>query len=82
MSQVILAEPIELSYLSPGDQVFVSRRGRVCFSGTVEELSSKLEVVWIRESEMGERKLFCPPEYVFHRTDNSPRRQPGPAPQI
>lgn len=65
----LITEPEELVRLFPGDKVTATRYGRVCFRGIVDEVSSRLGLVWIREPVLGERKLFCLPEHAFHRMD-------------
>lgn len=77
MSEYSLTEPVRLAYLRPGDGVHVTCRGEKCFGGIIDEISSTLGLVWIREPVMGERKLFSPPEYAFHRIDGTPSHRPG-----
>ncbi len=75
-SEDSLTEPVRLAYLRSGDWVHVTRRGEICFAGIIDEVSSKLGLVWIREPAVGERKLFSPPEHAFHRIDGPPRHWP------
>lgn len=76
MSGKVLTDPVWLVLLSPGDSIIVTRYGKVRFRGTVDEVSSRLGLVWIRESDLGERKLFCRPDYAFHRADGAERLAP------
>ena len=74
-----MTEPDELVHLFPGDKVTVTRYGKVCFRGIIDEVSSRLGLVWIREPVLGERRLFCPPEHAFHRMDGPPGLPPKSA---
>ena len=49
---------VQWSALAPGDHVEAIRKGTVVRHGTVEESVPHLGVVWIRETDTGERKML------------------------
>lgn len=59
MASATQSVSVEIAALRPGDPVIVlSPRGQICFRGEVEETAPKLDVVWVRDQDRGERKIF------------------------
>lgn len=66
--------PIEIYEVRPGDQVVVSghrapRRGGGVFwySGIADDVAPKLNILWIRDSELGERRMIDTFEHRLFR---------------
>ncbi|MGM7774696.1 hypothetical protein ACSVHC_01530 [Arthrobacter sp. KNU-44] len=71
--------PLEVGEVRPGDQVVISVNrgtgadgGVIWHHGTVDEVALKLNIIWIRDSALGERKMFDAFGHRYFR----------PAPQI
>jgi hypothetical protein len=66
--------PLEVGEVRPGDQVVISVNrgtradgGVVWHRGMVDEVAPKLNIIWIRDSALGERKMFDATEHRFFR---------------
>jgi hypothetical protein len=50
---------LDSAALQRGDHVTVHMNGHINYSGYVEDTIPGLNIVWVRELPIGERKLIC-----------------------
>ena len=53
--------------LQPGDNVEIYRTDHVAFRAVVEECMISLNLAWIRDAKLGERKIVSPNDHLIFR---------------